>query len=96
MPTPSSTPDQRRDDEARFLLASSGPWLKVRDRATGRPLAYGIEPASRPGLVHLSNGRICTCEDSRRGHDCYHRRAARLHVARIRAEQPRKGAIAAA
>ena len=89
MTTPTTTPDQRRDDKARFLLATSGQWLRVRTK-DGRPLAYGIESASRPGLVHLSNGRTCTCEDSRRGHDCYHRRAVRLHVARVRAERARE------
>jgi hypothetical protein len=84
-----STADSRRDDKARFLLATAGQWLKVRTK-DGRPLAYGIESASRPGLVHLSNGWTCTCEDSRRGHRCYHSRAVALHVARVRAAQARE------
>ena len=86
----------RRDDKARFLLATAGQWIKVRDRATGRPLAYGIPSASRPGLVHLANSTRCTCEDSQWGNRCYHSRAVALHVARIRAEQHREGVVAAA
>jgi hypothetical protein len=96
MLTPSFTPDQRRDDKARFLLVSSGQWLKIRDRATGRPLAYGIPSATRASLVHLANTTRCTCEDSQWGHRCYHSRAVALHVARIRAEQAREGVVTAA
>src|SRR5438132_1295807 len=72
----SSTLD-RRDDKARFLLASAGQWLKVRTK-DGRPLAYGIPSASRPGVVHLANATRCTCEDSQWGHHCYHSRAVAL------------------
>ena len=95
MTTATTAPDQRRDDKARFVLASAGQWLKVRTKA-GRPLAYGIPSASRPGLVHLANSTLCTCEDSQRGHHCYHSRAVALHVARIRAEQAREGVVGAA
>jgi hypothetical protein len=85
----------RRDDKARFLLASAGQWLKVRTK-DGRPLAYGIPSATRPGLVHLAKASRCTCEDSQWGHHCYHSRAVALHVARVRAEQAREGVVAAA
>ena len=53
----------RRDDKARFVLASAGQWLKVRTK-NGRPLAYGIPSATRPAVVHLANSTRCTCEDS--------------------------------
>jgi uncharacterized Zn finger protein len=89
-----STIDSRRDDKARVFLGSAGQWLKVRTK-DGRPLAYGIPSASRPGLVHLANSSRCTCEDSQRGHHCYHSRAVALHVARIRAEQIREEVVAA-
>ena len=95
MPTSALTPDQRRDDKARFLLASAGQWLKVRTK-DGRPLAYGIPSATRPGLVHLATATRCTCEDSQWGHHCYHSRAVALHVARVRAEQAREGVTPAA
>ena len=83
-----------RDDKARFALASERQWLRVRDRQTGRLLAYGLPSASRPGLYHFARPDRCTCEDSQRGHRCYHQRAAALYVARARAG--REGVVAAA
>ena len=90
-----STADSRRDDKARFLLATAGQWIKVRAK-DGRPLAYSIPSASRLGPVHLANSTRCTCEDSQWDHWCYGRRAVALHVARIRAEQARRGVGAVA
>ena len=90
-----STADSRRDDKARFLLASAGQWLKVRTKDR-RPLAYGIPSATRPGLVHLADSTRCTCEDSQWGNCCYHSRAVALHVARVHAEKAREGVVAAA
>ena len=84
-----------RRDEARFLLASAGQWLKVRAK-DGRPLAYGIPSATRPGLVHLANSTRCTCEDSQWGNRCYHSRAVALHVARVRAEHAQREVVTAA
>jgi len=95
MPTPTLTPDQRRDDKARFLPASASQWLKVRTK-DGWPLAYGIPGATRPGLVHLANTTRCTCEDSQWGNRCYHSRAVALHVARVHAEQTQREVVAAA
>jgi hypothetical protein len=48
MPTTSSTTERRRDDKARFALANSRQWLRVRDRATGRVVAYGFASVSPP------------------------------------------------
>src|ERR671936_2490849 len=93
--TNDSTARDRRDDKVRFVLASAGQWLKVRTK-DGRPLAYGVPSASRPGLVHLATPTRCACEDSQWGHRCYHSRAVALHVARVRAEQAREGVVAAA
>jgi hypothetical protein len=90
-----TTSIDRRDDKARFLLASAGQWLKVRAK-DGRPLAYGIPSATRPGLVHLANSTRCTCEDSQWGNRCYHSRAVALHVARVRAEHAQREVVTAA
>ena len=89
------TTTDRRDDKARFLLTSAGQWLKVRTKG-GRPLAYGIPSATRPGLAHLANSTRCTCEDSQWGNHCYHSRAVALHVARLHAERAREGVTTAA
>jgi hypothetical protein len=64
MTTTSAT--DRRDDKARFLLASAGQWLRVRTK-DGRPLAYGIPSATRPGLVHLANSNRCTARTASGG-----------------------------
>ena len=90
-----TTTTDRRDDKARFVLASAGQWLKVRTK-DGRPLAYGIPSATRPGLVHLANSTRCTCEDSQWGRHCYHSRAVALHVARVRAEHAQREVVTAA
>jgi hypothetical protein len=68
--TTTNTVDARRDDKARFALANSRQWLRVRDRATGRVIAYGFASASRPGTYHLATPGRCTCEDSQWGHHC--------------------------
>ena len=79
-----STADGRRDDKARFALANHRQWLRVRDRATGRVVAYGMQSRSRPGTYHLATPSRCTCEDTQWGHRCYHQRAAALYVAQAR------------
>src|ERR671926_417399 len=60
----SSTADSRRDDKACFALANSHQWLRVRDRATGRVIAYGFASVSRPGTYHLATPHRCTCDDA--------------------------------
>ena len=84
MTTTSSTAETRRDDKARFALANSRQWLRVRNRATGRVVAYGFASASRPGTYHLATPSRCTCEDAQWGHCCWHQRAAALYVAQAR------------
>ena len=91
-----STAETRRDDKARFALANQRQWLRVRDRATGRVVAYGFASVSRPGTYHLATPHQCTCEDAAWGHRCYHQRAAALYVEQARAEQAREGVAAAA
>jgi len=86
-----TTADSRRDDKARFALANSRQWLRVRDRVTGRVIAYGFASATRPGVYHLTTPGHCTCEDAAWGHRCWHQRAAALYVA-----QAREGVVAAA
>jgi hypothetical protein len=84
MTTTSSTAESRRDDKARFALATSRQWLRVRGRATGRVVAYGFASMSRPGTYHLATPNRCTCEDAQWGHRCYHQRAATLYVEQAR------------
>ena len=84
MTTTITTADSRRDDKARFALANSNQWLRVRGRATGRVVAYGFASASLPGTYHLATPGRCTCEDAQWGHRCYHQRAAALYVAQAR------------
>ena len=96
MTSTTSTADNRRDDKARFALANSRQWLRVRDCATGRLVAYGFTSVSRPGTYHLATPSRCTCEDAQWGHRCYHQRAAALYVERARAEQARGEVVTAA
>jgi hypothetical protein len=96
MGTMQSTADSRRDDKARFALANSRQWLRVRDRVTGRVVAYGFASVSRPGTYHLATPSRCTCDDAQWGHRCYHQRAAALYVAQARGQQAREGVVAAA
>ena len=94
--TTSSNADSRRDDKARFALANQRQWLRVRDRATGRVVAYGFASVSRPGTYHLATPSRCTCEDAQWGHRCYHQRAAALYVEQACGQQAREGVVAAA
>src|ERR671935_1977895 len=94
--TTSSSADSRRDDKARFALANQRQWLRVRDRATGRVVAYGFASVSRPGTYHLATPSRCTCDDAQWGHRCYHQRAAALYVEQARAERAREGVSTAA
>jgi len=91
MTTVDRTADSRRDDKARFALATSRQWLRVQDRMTGRVVGYGFPSISRPGTYHLATPSRCTCEDAAWGHRCWHQRAAALYV-----EQAREGVVAAA
>ena len=88
--------DSRREDKARFALANQHQWLRVRDRATGRVVAYGFASVSRPGTYHLTTPSRCTYDDAQWGHRCYHQRAAALYVERARAEQARGEVVTAA
>jgi hypothetical protein len=94
--TTMSTADSRRDDKARFALTNQRQWLRLRDRATGRVVAYGFASVSRPGTYHLATPSRCTCEDAQWGHRCYHQRAAALYVERPRAEHAQREVVTAA
>jgi predicted nucleic acid-binding Zn finger protein len=80
-----------RADRARFLLADSGQWLRLRSRETGKVVAYAIPSAREPGQYWTTNGQRCDCPDFMfRGliyGDCKHVRAARLYIAQQRKEQ---------
>ena len=69
------------------LLLSAGQWGKAHLR-DGQKF-YAVPSRSRPGRYHLTDTQSCTCEDhARRGTDCAHILAVRLHVARVKARQP--------
>lgn len=85
--------DQKRQDQARFIVQGARGWIKIWTK-DGKPLAYGIESATRPNLFHFADSRKCSCEDSVRGHWCKHSRSVALWVRQVAAErkatQPRK------
>ncbi len=90
--TYTSTSDQKRQDQARFIVQGARVWIKIWTK-DGRPLAYGIESATRPNRFHLADSRRCTCEDFQRGHWCYHSRAVRLWVRQVAAERKAAAAL---
>src|SRR5215207_1957883 len=48
---------------------------------------YAVPSRSRPGLYHLADMQACSCEDhQRRGVECAHILAVRLHVAQVKAK----------
>ena len=73
------------------IAATAERWFKGRTR-DGQKF-YAIPSSS--GHVYWTNLQRCTCPDSQRGHVCKHRRAVAIHVARVRAQQPRTVAKAA-
>jgi uncharacterized Zn finger protein len=81
-----STADSRRDDKARFALANSGQWLRIRSK-DGRPLAFGVPSTRDPNRVYLVCPNACTCPDAARGHRCKHSIAVAAYVQRRRAER---------
>jgi hypothetical protein len=47
---------------------------------------YAVPSRTRPGLYHLADCQVCSCEDhQRRGVECAHILAVRLHVAQVKA-----------
>lgn len=78
MVTTVSTTD-RRDRAALVYLRHSADWqhrIVLRD---GRRV-YGIPSRTRPGLLHLTDGTACSCEDAtRNGARCAHQIAATLY-----------------
>ena len=92
MATTSST--EIRADRARFIATTASQWLKCH---TPQGKRYGIPAQSQPGRYYLTDTRTCDCPDAqRRGLPCKHVLAVRLHVARVRAEQARRGVVVAA
>ena len=86
--------NDQRSIKAVAIAAASGQWLKCCGRDGSK--RYGVPSQSEPGRYYLVDTRSCTCPDARlRGVPCKHVLAVRLHVALVRAQQP-KGVIAAA
>ena len=70
------------------LMLQAGQWAKCRTQDGHK--YYAVPSRSRPGRYHLADTQSCTCEDhKRRGVDCAHILAVRLHVARVKAQQAR-------
>jgi hypothetical protein len=66
------------------LVIRAGQWPKCHLR-DGQKF-YGVPSRSRPNLYHLADTQVCTCEDhQRRGVECAHILAVRLHVAQVKA-----------
>ncbi|MGE4164307.1 MAG: hypothetical protein AB7G23_21530 [Vicinamibacterales bacterium] len=85
---------QARSDKAAALADEAGQWLKVRDRATGRPLCYGIRSESDPGHYHAVTRTSCCCRWAQTRSagqldrdPCSHILAVRIHVRRVQARR---------
>jgi hypothetical protein len=69
------------------LAMTQASWVRCRSKLTNRPLAFGIESASRPGLFHMVTLQTCSCPGFKYGGDCYHVRAVALVVQQRKAMQ---------
>lgn len=73
-----------RSLKALVIAADAGQWAKCHTR-DGRKV-YAVPSQSKAGAYHFADSRQCTCPDfQRRGVDCKHVLAVRLHVALVRA-----------
>jgi hypothetical protein len=87
--TAQTTTADPRTDRARCLAAGAAQWLKCHTPAGKK---YGVPSQSQPGRYFLVDTRTCDCPGFiRRGGPCKHVLGVRQHVARVRAEQARKG-----
>ncbi len=82
-----STADPR-SLKALALLEGADRWQKGHNR-DGRSF-YAV-PSQSGSVLHMADTRACTCRDyERRQQACKHVLAVRLHVARLKAQQPRR------
>jgi hypothetical protein len=84
---------RRAATKAKAYLEANAAWPRLRDPHTGRVVGYGIPSESRPGLYHLTNGRVCDCHwfrhrTTKGGPPCSHIRAAALYIEQHRRPQP--------
>ena len=88
-----STTDQRTA-RALDVLATADQWLKIRRKSDGAK--FYVVPGSN-GRVYWVNLNECSCPDSQHRADltCKHRIAVALHVARLKATQPKRTLCAA-
>jgi len=85
-----STTDPR-SLKALAVLETADRWQKGRTN-DGRSF-WAIPSETQRGLLHMTSTRECSCPDyQRRGIACKHMLAARLRVAQLQAEQPRRRA----
>jgi len=84
-----STADPR-SLKALALLEGADRWQKGHTK-DGRSF-YAV-PSQSGDVLHMADTRACTCRDfERRQEACKHVLAVRLHVARLKAQQPRRRA----
>jgi hypothetical protein len=96
------TTTSSRDRDALLYLLTVDQWQRRVTLKDGRR-CYGIPSRTRPGLLHLTDGSACSCEDwtTRQPEGgCAHMRATVLHRMQKAAEQakaakPAKRAYAA-
>ena len=85
-----STTDPR-SIKALAVLETADRWHRGHTKA-GRSF-YAVPSSTDPNGFHMVDCRECTCQDFiRRGLDCKHILAVRLHLARLQAEQPKRRA----
>ena len=73
------------------LMLKADKWQRGHRKADGRKF-YAIPSRSRPDLYHMTDCRECTCEDfTKRGVECAHILAVRLHVDRVKLSHATRG-----
>jgi len=82
-----ATATDPRQFRADSILANAGQWLRIRDRQTGRALAFGIPSTRDPHRVYLVRPNACTCPDAAGGHRCKHQLACAAYCRQARARK---------
>ena len=83
-----STTDPR-SLKALAILETADRWVRGHRKSDGRSF-YAV-PSQSSDVLHMTDTRACTCRDvQRRQAPCKHVLAVRLHLARLRVDQPRR------
>lgn len=70
--------------KAQRLATTHASWIRCRDKQ-GKPLAFGIQSATQPGLFHMVGTTFCDCLGFQNTGDCYHSAAIRIRVRECKA-----------